>query len=178
MVRRRIVAGFRGHGIIRSGRVHDRRECGRRVRTSRGAGPRTTRGWVVSAHVHWRNWAWACPMASSSCSSRSSRTMSRLLDCISATYWRATLQRSRASITGMVAIRLSFGRWAGVMARPGLQDTRWTASSRRLATAAQGAYPTPLDRGRVGILGHVLQHGPEMEHSFGMELRNPRFRQR
>src|SRR5215510_6140306 len=104
--------------------------------------------------------------------------LSGLLDCISATYWRATLQRSRASITGMVAIRLSFGRWAGVMSRPGLQDTRWTASSRRLATAAQGAYPTPLDRGRVGILGHVLQHGPEMEHSFGMELRNPRFRQR
>ena len=85
------------------------RERGRSVSTPRDAAPDTTRGWAAPWHVHWRSWASACPMASSNCSSRSSSTTVRLLDCPSASYWSAILYRSRSSITGCMAIWLSFG---------------------------------------------------------------------
>src|SRR4030095_11194543 len=114
-------------------------------------------------------------MASSSCSSRSSRTTVRLVDCPSAIYWSAILHRSRSSITGFLAIRLSFGR-AGAMAKPGLQDPGGTADGHRAVTAAEGAYPTQLGRGRVGALGHVLQRGTQMEDGCGPDLGNPRLR--
>ena len=47
---------------------------------------------------------------------------------------------------------------------------RGTADGRRAVTAAEGAYPTQLGRGRVGALGHVLQRGTQMEDGCGPDL--------
>ena len=154
-------SGAEGRGVCR--------ERGRRVSTPRRSAG-ATRGWAAPAHVHWRSWASACPMASSSCSSSSSRTTVRLADCPSAIYWSAILQRSRSSITGSWPYGSPSCRRAGAMARPGVQDTGWTADGRREATTAEGAPRARLGRGRVGVVGQVLQRGTQMEHGFAYRI--------